>query len=52
MSEDFSYYVDETGQLRFQVFKVYAEYFTLSSDRKLEVLSQLQDFIQIEMDKL
>jgi hypothetical protein len=52
MSEEFSYYVDETGQLRFQVFKVYAEYFTLESDRRLEVLIQLQDWIQIEMDKL
>ena len=52
MIYDFSYYVDETGQLRFQVFKIYAEYFTLANDRKLEVLIQLQDWIQIEMDKL
>lgn len=52
MSEDYTYYVDETGQLRFQVFKVYAEYFTLTSDKRLDVLIQLQDWIQIEMDKL
>lgn len=52
MNDDFSYYVDENGLLRMRVFTVYAEYFTLTSDRKLDVLIQLQDWIQIEMDKL
>lgn len=52
MNDDFSYYVDENGQLRMRVFTIYSDYFTLSNDRKLEVLIQLQDWIQIEMNKL
>jgi hypothetical protein len=47
-----NYYVDENGELRFQVFKIYAEYFTLTNERKLEVLLTLQDWITTEMGML
>lgn len=47
-----NYYVDENGELRFQVFKIYAEYFTLTDERKLEVLLTLQDWVNTEIDNL
>lgn len=44
--------VGEDGELHFDVFKVYPEYFLLDEERKYQFLLMLKEWIESEMDKL
>ena len=44
--------VDENGNLNFDVFMVFPEYFLLDDERKYEFLFALKEWIESEIDKL
>lgn len=44
--------VDKDGNLNFEVFMVFPEYFLLDEERKYEFLLSLKEWVESEIDKL